>query len=143
MPAFDPTSGDPPRQQKDLLPEDLPVYQAWFTTLFDKKSEGIEDNIFRSTRILVLLRIAPVLIIEAIDAYEKKIMEKEVLDNGVAYFLGPLLNWTLVGVIRALVLQMQQTGYVLDHTFSSGQSLCVSDVLAGSSLNISKPYASW
>jgi mediator of RNA polymerase II transcription subunit 5 len=62
-------------------------------------------------RILVLLRVAPALILEAIAAVGSRSMEKEVLDNGVSYFLGPLLSWTLVGVIKALLQELQQTGY--------------------------------
>ena len=30
-------------------------------------------------------------------------MDREVLQNGISYFTGPLLNWTLVGVIKALI----------------------------------------
>jgi hypothetical protein len=47
MRAFDLTAGDLPRNRKELPQEDLPRFQAWFTTLFDEKSEGIEDSIFR------------------------------------------------------------------------------------------------
>jgi mediator of RNA polymerase II transcription subunit 5 len=47
MRAFDPTAGDLPRRRVDLSPDDSLVYQAWSATLFDKRSEGIEDSIFR------------------------------------------------------------------------------------------------
>lgn len=34
-------------------------------------------------------------------------LDKDALMNGISYFTGPLLNWTLVGVIKALVKDMQ------------------------------------
>ena len=37
---------------------------------------------------------------------EKK-MDKEVLSNGISYYLSPLLNWTLAGVVRALLSEIQ------------------------------------
>lgn len=39
-------------------------------------------------------------------------MEKDTLINGISYFTGPLLNWTLVNVIRLLVKEIQQRQYV-------------------------------
>ena len=39
-------------------------------------------------------------------------MDKEVLNNGISYFLGPLLNWTLAGVIRTLLMDIQRRRYV-------------------------------
>ncbi len=35
-------------------------------------------------------------------------MEKEVLLNGISYFTGPLLNWTLVSVIKFMVKEILQ-----------------------------------
>lgn len=39
-------------------------------------------------------------------------MEREILNNGISYFMGPLLNWTLGGVIRALVAEQHLSGFV-------------------------------
>lgn len=39
-------------------------------------------------------------------------MDRDVLNNGVSYFLGPLLNWTLVGVVNGLLKEVQQKGSV-------------------------------
>jgi mediator of RNA polymerase II transcription subunit 5 len=39
-------------------------------------------------------------------------MDADVLNNGVSYFTGPLLNWTLVGVVKALLREIQQKGLV-------------------------------
>ncbi|PSS37551.1 hypothetical protein PHLCEN_2v567 [Hermanssonia centrifuga] len=38
-------------------------------------------------------------------------MEKELLNNGISYFLGPLLNWTLTGVIRVLLTEIHNKKY--------------------------------
>jgi hypothetical protein len=39
-------------------------------------------------------------------------MDADVLNNGVSYFTGPLLNWTLVGVLKALLREIHQKGSV-------------------------------
>jgi mediator of RNA polymerase II transcription subunit 5 len=59
----------------------------------------------------VLLRIAPALFSSAIQTTMIHKMDKDVLLNGVSYFTSPLLNWTLVGVIKTLVKDIQRAGY--------------------------------
>ncbi|KAI0778549.1 mediator complex subunit Med5-domain-containing protein [Trametes elegans] len=97
---------------EELKPEELSAFNSWTKALFDPNSEGIEDTILRATGPKVLLKIAPVLFSHAISqcTAERK-MDKEVLSNGISYFLGPLLNWTLAGVIRYLLSEIQQRGY--------------------------------
>jgi mediator of RNA polymerase II transcription subunit 5 len=65
----------------------------------------------RSTKPKVLLRIAPPLFSSAIQATLLHKIDKDVLLNGVSYFTGPLLNWTLVGVIKLLAKDIQKSGY--------------------------------
>ncbi|KDR85067.1 hypothetical protein GALMADRAFT_218149 [Galerina marginata CBS 339.88] len=91
----------------DRTQEDFVSLNAWFKALFDTSIEGIEDNILRSTKPKVLLRIAPVLFTQAISVSLNNKINKETLINGVSYFTGPLLNWTLVGVIKALIRDIQ------------------------------------
>jgi hypothetical protein len=67
-------------------------------------------TIFRSTKVLTLLKIAPALVLEAITAVTSGNLPKDVLDNGVAYFTGSLLSWTLVGVMKNILLEWRQTG---------------------------------
>ena len=64
----------------------------------------------RATHPKVLLRIAPALFSHAINQCIEQKMDKEVLTNGISYFLGPLLNWTLAGVIRFLLSEIQRRG---------------------------------
>ena len=46
----------------------------------------------------------------AIQLLAQQKIDADVLKNGVSYFLGPLLNWTLVGVIKSLVRDVQARG---------------------------------
>ncbi|KAJ3503158.1 hypothetical protein NLJ89_g8558 [Agrocybe chaxingu] len=82
--------------------EDMVAFGSWFKALFDTNSEGIEDGILRATKPKVLLRIALSLIAQAISMVALHKLEKDVLMNGISYFTGPLLNWTLVGVVKSL-----------------------------------------
>ncbi|CAA7266513.1 unnamed protein product [Cyclocybe aegerita] len=82
--------------------EDMVAFGSWFKALFDTNSEGIEDGILRATKPKVLLRIALSLIAQAISMVASHKLEKDVLMNGISYFTGPLLNWTLVGVVKSL-----------------------------------------
>ncbi|KAI9060164.1 hypothetical protein FKP32DRAFT_1633045 [Trametes sanguinea] len=94
-----------------LKDEDQAAFNSWTKALFDPSSEGIEDNILRATHPKVLLRIAPALFSHAIAQCTERKMDKEVLNNGISYFLGPLLNWTLAGVIRYLLSEIQRRAY--------------------------------
>lgn len=91
----------------ELAPEDGKAFAAWFKALFDSNSEGIEDTILRSTKPKRLLRLAASLFSHAINLCMERKMDREVLNNGVSYFLGPLLSWTLTGVIKALLSEIQ------------------------------------
>lgn len=87
---------------ENLPPDELLSFNGWFKAIFDSSSEGIEDTILRSTQPKILLRISATLFSQAIKAASTQKIDKDVLFNGVSYFTGPLLNWTLVGVIKAL-----------------------------------------
>ncbi|KAG9314425.1 hypothetical protein JVU11DRAFT_5222 [Chiua virens] len=96
--------------------EDLPldvrsVFAGWFKAIFDSSSEGIDDTILRSTRPVTLLRMSPTLFSQACIARQEGRIDNDVLHNGISYFLGPLLNWTLVGVIHAMLFEVQQRGF--------------------------------
>ena len=104
------------------------AFSAWFKALFDSSSEGIEDTILRSVQCLppstrymlkmsrrstkpwTLLAISPTLVSHAISARMAGKIDADVLNNGVSYFTGPLLNWTLVGVIKGIVGEIQMRG---------------------------------
>jgi hypothetical protein len=69
---------------------------------------------FRSTKPKTLLRISATLFSHAIQARLAQQIDGDVLSNGVSYFTGPLLNWTLVGVIKGLAREIQFRGWVLN-----------------------------
>lgn len=70
-------------------------------------------TLYRSTKPKTLLSISATLFSHAIAARVDKKIDAETLSNGVSYFTGPLLNWTLVGVVKSLIRDIQQKGYVL------------------------------
>jgi mediator of RNA polymerase II transcription subunit 5 len=110
------------------------AFGAWFKALFDPNSEGIGDALLRSTQPKVMLRIAPLIIENAINAFLTKKMDQEALNNGISFFVGPLLNWTLVGVVRYLARDIQRKFYPVHvhwhvlYTFLSSNS-CPKPVL--------------
>ncbi|KAG6875320.1 hypothetical protein C0992_004322 [Termitomyces sp. T32_za158] len=91
-----------------LSHEDSQAFGIWFKALFDSGSEGIEDSILRSTQPKVLLKISATLFLQAITFHMLQKIDKDTLTNGVSYFMGPLLSWTLVGIIKALVREIIQ-----------------------------------
>lgn len=95
----------------ELSQEEHSAYLSWHKALFGRDSDGIDDNILRSTNPLTLLRIAPTLLSEAVAQAVLKTIDGEALRNGVQFFLGPLLNWTLVGVVKSFVADIDRLGY--------------------------------
>lgn len=67
----------------------------------------------RSTKPKTLLKLAASLVLQPSIACADRRMEAETLKNGISYFTGPLLNWTLVGVIKALLRDIFERKCVL------------------------------
>ncbi|KAK2461858.1 hypothetical protein APHAL10511_006321 [Amanita phalloides] len=102
--------------QSDFSNDDRTAYNAWYRALFDSNNEGIEDSILRTTKPRTLLRISATLFLDALQASSMRKIDPEVLSNGVSYFTGPILNWTLVGVINALIREIRRQGlYRMPH----------------------------
>jgi len=98
-------------RMNDLSNDDTAAFGSWFKALFDSSSEGIEDGILRSTKPKRLLKMSATLFQQAIAFCAERKMDREVLNNGISYFLGPLLNWTLAGVIKALLSEIQHRAF--------------------------------
>jgi mediator of RNA polymerase II transcription subunit 5 len=47
--------------------------------------------------------------ISAVRAATERKLDLDVLNNGVSFFLGPLLAWTLPGIVLALVREIRST----------------------------------
>lgn len=56
----------------------------------------------------MLMKFAATVIIQAITFCSSGKMEAETLRDGISYFTVPLLNWTLVGVIKALLRDIME-----------------------------------
>ncbi|KAH7883678.1 mediator complex subunit Med5-domain-containing protein [Phlebopus sp. FC_14] len=116
------------RSSRVYFPEDFPtdiriVFAGWFKALFDSSSEGIDDNILRSTKPKALLQMSPTLFSQACIARQEGRIDNDVLHNGISYFLGRLLNWTLVGVVHAMLFEVQQRGLAAPFQLEVLQSL--------------------
>ncbi|KAJ6610072.1 mediator complex subunit Med5-domain-containing protein [Mycena sp. CBHHK59/15] len=107
----------------ELSEEDAVAFNAWYKALFDSSSEGIEDTILRSTQPKILLRISASLFSHAIKDAN---IDNDVLVNGISYFTGPLLRWTLIGVVLALIQEIRLKGFSAPKHFSVLQTLLLS-----------------
>ncbi|KAG7450430.1 uncharacterized protein BT62DRAFT_978575 [Guyanagaster necrorhizus] len=97
---------------ESLSSEDTQAFNAWFKTLFDSGSEGIEDTILRSSRPKTLLKIAATLFSSAISSRIEGKIDGDTLNNGISFFTGPLLSWTLVGVVKFLLQEIYRKGFM-------------------------------
>jgi len=68
----------------------------------------LADHHISSTPPQKLLRVAATLFVHAIRMKMESKIDQETLNNGVMYFMDPLLNWTLVGVVKALIHEIHQ-----------------------------------
>ncbi|KAF7310970.1 Mediator of RNA polymerase II transcription subunit 5 [Mycena chlorophos] len=91
-----------------LSGEDSSAFNTWYKAIFDRNSEGIEDTIIRSVKPRTLLKISATLFSSAMRDPE---IDNELLNNGVSYFTGSLLNWTLVGVVLNITREISQQGF--------------------------------
>ncbi|KAI0274635.1 hypothetical protein BC834DRAFT_2384 [Gloeopeniophorella convolvens] len=91
--------------------EEVGAFKTWFKALFDKNSEGIEDGIIRTTRPKTLLAISATIFMNAVRTSGDRKLDPDVLNNGISYFLGPLLGWTLPGIILALVRDIRASKF--------------------------------
>ncbi|KAF8843987.1 hypothetical protein BDN67DRAFT_1066405 [Paxillus ammoniavirescens] len=107
----------------ELPPEMKSVFTGWFKAIFDSSSEGIDDTILRSTKPKTLLHMSATLFSQACIARQEGRIDNDVLHNGISYFLGPLLNWTLVGVVHAMLFEVQQRGLAAPFQLEILQSL--------------------
>ncbi|CAE6473801.1 unnamed protein product [Rhizoctonia solani] len=82
----------------DLTEPERTLISDWVKAAFDSNSFGIDDNVLRQEAIRKC-------------AAEPEGAGMEILRNGVSYFEGPLLNWTLRGVIWALANEAERHGH--------------------------------
>ncbi|KAG9039058.1 mediator complex subunit [Tulasnella sp. JGI-2019a] len=99
------------------------VFKGWLEAVFasDSSSEGISDKLLRTTPPKLLLRMGAALFCAAIKTNGTDI--EALRSGGVAFFLEPLLNWSLVGVLRGLVEDAFRRGYLATLNFQVIQTL--------------------
>ncbi|KAF8760746.1 Mediator complex subunit Med5 [Rhizoctonia solani] len=94
----------------DLTEPERTLISDWVKAAFDSNSFGIDDNIHKPTSFAQIVR-------HAIHRSYSEMCRRtrgagmEILRNGVSYFEGPLLNWTLRGVIWALANEAERHGH--------------------------------
>ncbi|KAH7104586.1 hypothetical protein BKA62DRAFT_827498 [Auriculariales sp. MPI-PUGE-AT-0066] len=93
----------------ELLPDEGVSLQAWFKAVFSRDSEGIDDHILRTTPPLTLLRIAPTLFSESLALATAKAIDLDAIRNGCQFFFEENLNWTLVGVVKSLTMEINSS----------------------------------
>ncbi|KAG2350443.1 hypothetical protein BDR05DRAFT_954539 [Suillus weaverae] len=93
-------------QLDELSPEHKSAFVTWYKAIFDSNSEGIDDALLRTTKPQILLQISATLFSQAALARQENRLDNDTLQTGMSYFLGPLLRWTLVGVIHAMLFEI-------------------------------------
>ncbi|KAG2044771.1 mediator complex subunit Med5-domain-containing protein [Suillus americanus] len=93
-------------QLDELSPEHKSAFVTWYKAIFDSNSEGIDDALLRTTKPQILLQISATLFSQAALARQENRIDNDTLQTGMSYFLGPLLQWTLVGVIHAMLFEI-------------------------------------
>lgn len=78
---------------------------SWITALYG--SEGIEDELIRSTPPRIMLALAPTIVHQSMMAMENGIIDQETLLNGLSYFCQDFLTFALPGIISYLALRPQ------------------------------------
>ena len=68
-----------------------------------------EVSLFSSTRPKTLLAVAATVFLSAVRGAAERKLDQDVLGNGISYFSGPLLAWTLPGIVLALVRETRLT----------------------------------
>lgn len=69
------------------------------------------DVFYRSTKHQLLLSLSATLFFEAVGACILNRLDAEALQNGLSYYMSPLLNWTLVGVVQALLDEVERLSF--------------------------------
>ncbi|KIJ33080.1 hypothetical protein M422DRAFT_265113 [Sphaerobolus stellatus SS14] len=97
---------------ESLSDPDKATLDAWRKVIFDRNSDGIDDNILRPTKPKTLLVwLISNALLGCSDIMYQTSHDADALQNGVSYYMGPLLNWTLVGVAQALLDEVERTSF--------------------------------
>ncbi|BGP34437.1 hypothetical protein JCM10296v2_006257 [Rhodotorula toruloides] len=79
---------------------------GWIGALF---GEGISDDLMHATNPRTLLRVAPTILKQSLMARKAGIVDMDSLRDALSYFLQELLRFTLPGVLKWLIAEIEQT----------------------------------
>ncbi|BGP00452.1 hypothetical protein JCM10021v2_004137 [Rhodotorula toruloides] len=79
---------------------------GWIGALF---GEGISDDLMHATNPRTLLRVAPTILKQSLKARQAGIVDMDSLRDALSYFLQELLRFTLPGVLKWLIAEIEQT----------------------------------
>ncbi|BGP26781.1 hypothetical protein JCM10295v2_005741 [Rhodotorula toruloides] len=105
------------------------VVSGWIGALF---GEGISDDLMHATNPRTLLRVAPTILKQSLKARQTGIVDMDSLRDALSYFLQELLRFTLPGVLKWLIAEIEQTTAMLDLL----QVLVFSDALPSAVLEL-------
>lgn len=94
------------RLLESLAKTDQGVIANWITALFG--SDGISDDLIRSSSPQLLLRITPTIFAQVITAAVNEVIDGETLRSGLTYFLQGLLSYTLPGALCSLLQDIER-----------------------------------
>ncbi|GAA5860178.1 hypothetical protein JCM8547_009216 [Rhodosporidiobolus lusitaniae] len=79
---------------------------GWVAALF---GEGISDDLMHATNPHTLLRVAPTILKQSLMACQAGVVDLDNLRDALSYFLQELLRFTLPGVLRWLIEEIERT----------------------------------
>lgn len=101
---------------------------SWITALYG--SEGIEDELIRSTAPRVMLALAPTIVHQSMMAMENGIIDQETLLNGLSYFCQDFLTFALPAIISYLALRPQPSLQLINPLLASDSTpACVLELV--------------
>ncbi|KAK9899898.1 Med5-domain-containing protein [Cystobasidium minutum MCA 4210] len=93
------------------------VVSAWISALYG--SEGIEDDLIRSTSPQVMLAIAPTIVHQSMIAMENGVIDQETLLNGLSYFCQDFLTFALPSIVSYLASRPQPNLQIINSLLAS------------------------
>lgn len=89
-----------------LSASDQGIISSWITALFD--SDGISDDLIKSSSPSTMLRLTPSLFLQSIHACCQGVIDMDTLRGGLTYFLQDLLSYTLPCAINWLLFDLSR-----------------------------------
>ncbi|CDR45899.1 RHTO0S11e06128g1_1 [Rhodotorula toruloides] len=89
-----------------MMDDERNAVSGWIGALF---GEGISDDLMHATNPRTLLRVAPTILKQSLKARQAGIVDMDSLRDALSYFLQELLRFTLPGVLKWLITEIERT----------------------------------